>query len=284
VNPLSGDGSGGSAGAGSGRLPRGVERAVGDLADQHRLAEAFAGVTHVSVTLPMVSDPAVVTSYAENIAEAAASAGVQRLVLNTAAGVPETSTDVPAFEARRAAAATLLSSGVPTVVLVPLVYLENLGSPWVAGPTVHQGVLRYPLLEDLPVAWLSHDDLAAVTVAALSRSGIEGRTVRLGGPDVVTGADLARQIGLALGRDVEYSELDVDEFERGLSYAVGTEAAAGVASTYRWLGTADGARAGAGWGGDATMGRVEDLLGVRLTRLLDWAREQPWQRLAGAAA
>ncbi|AYY13080.1 NmrA family transcriptional regulator [Actinobacteria bacterium YIM 96077] len=266
------------------RLPAGVEPVIGDLADPTQMASAFAGVTHASVMLPMVYEPTVVASYAEHLARAAAAAGVNRLVFNTGTGVPDVLTGVTAFETRRAAAATLLGSGVPTVVLHPLVYRENLCAPWVAGSTVHEGVLRYPLPADLPVAWLGHDDLAAATVAALTRDGVEGTTVRLGGPDVVTGTELAGQIGAALGRPVEYAELDVDDFERGLAYAVGADAAAGVAATYRWLATAEGARSCARWAVAASSRHVEEALGVQLTPLRTWAGAQPWHRIAQAAA
>ncbi|WP_205855872.1 SDR family oxidoreductase, partial [Phytoactinopolyspora endophytica] len=226
--------------AGFGRLPDGVEPAVADLADPAQLAGAFADVTHVSLTLPMVFEPALVASYVDNVAKSAAAAGVRRLVFNSGTGVPDAMTDVTAFETRRGAAATLLSSDVPTVVLHPLIYLENLCSPWVAGPAMHEGVVRYPLPAGLPVAWLCHDDLGAATVAALTRDGLAGTTLRIGGPDAVTGPELADEIGVALGRTVEYAEQDVDEFERGLVYAIGADAAAGVASTYRWLATDDG--------------------------------------------
>ncbi|WP_216853376.1 SDR family oxidoreductase [Phytoactinopolyspora halotolerans] len=261
---------------GTAALPDGVQPAVGDLADADQLMVAFEGVTHVSVTLPMVFDADVVASYVDNIAEAAAAAGVQRMVFNTGTGVPDTATDVPAFETRRAAAAALQASGVATVVLAPLVYLENLAAPWVAGPVVREGVLRYPLPAGLPVAWLSHDDLAAATVAALTSDGVEGGTVRVGGPDVVTGAELADEIGAVLGRDVTYVEQDVDEFERGLAYAVGADAAAGVASTYRWLATDDGARSCGDWRGDACSALVGKHAGITLTPLHDWVRARPW--------
>ena len=47
-------------------VPDGVEKVVADLADRESLNSAFKGVTHVSITIPLVYDPAVVNNYAQN--------------------------------------------------------------------------------------------------------------------------------------------------------------------------------------------------------------------------
>ncbi|MFE3449170.1 NmrA family NAD(P)-binding protein [Nonomuraea sp. NPDC059194] len=149
-------------------LPDGVKPAIGDLADAAAVRAAFDGVTHASVLLPMVYDAAIVESYVGNIAAAAAEVGLRRLVFNTGNRIPSWPTAVAAFETRRAAESALAASGVPTVVLRPPVYLDNLSAPWVVEPLVREGVLRYPLPAHVPVSWLSHDDLATATVAALT--------------------------------------------------------------------------------------------------------------------
>ncbi|MEV2265157.1 SDR family oxidoreductase [Nonomuraea africana] len=319
-------------------LPPGVTPVAGDLADAAAVRAAFDGVTHASVVLPMVFEPSTVDAYVRNIAEAAVAAGVRRLVYNTANRIPPVPTSVAAFETRRAAASLLGASGVPTVVLRPPVYLDNLCAPWVAGPLVHEGVLRYPLPADLPVSWLSHADLANATVAALtlpfpngspagrtaasssdstaptptqdpqvspaftprapSLSGPtitsrtdegptlgsngsaspshpgEGLTLDLGGADVVTGDELAAAFSVALGRPVRYVAQDLDEFEAGLTHALGAPTAAGVVSTYRWI---------AEHGHDLydlDPAALEKTLEIRLTPLSTWIAAQPWTELA----
>jgi NAD(P)H dehydrogenase (quinone) len=217
------------------RLPEGVEPFVADLADAARMKTAFTGVTHASVLLPMSYNPVLVASYIRNVAEAALNAGVERLAFNTGNRLPGTPTGLPAFETRRAAALTLLTSGVPTVVLRPPIYLDNLLTPWVSDGLVREGVLRYPLPPDLPVAWLAHQDLAAATLAALTRPGLAGHTLDLGGGDTLTGPQLAGHLGTALDRPVRYEPLDVEVFRAGLTHVLGDAAAAGVASTYRWV-------------------------------------------------
>ncbi|MFF3667130.1 hypothetical protein [Microtetraspora malaysiensis] len=154
------------------------------------------------------------------------------------------------------------SAGLPVVVLCPPVYLDNLAASWVAGPLAAEGVLRYPLPADLPVPWLSHDDLGAATHAALVRDDLEGAMLKLGGPDVVTGDELAAAFG------ARYSAQDLAEFKSGLAMALGAPTAAVVAATYRW--------AAADRDLFAADPAVADLLGLRLTPLRTWIAAQPW--------
>ncbi|WP_053175232.1 NmrA family NAD(P)-binding protein [Nonomuraea sp. SBT364] len=205
-------------------VPEGVEAFPGDLGDAARVKAAFAGVTHASVILPMVYEPDLVSAYVRNVIEGAGAAGVRRLVFNTANRLPDTDTGVAAFDTRRAAVRTMLTSGLPVVVLRPSLYLDNLLMPGV----LESGVLRYPLPGGLPVAWLSHADLAALTLAALTREGLSG-VLNAGGPEAVTGATLAAAAG------ARYEELDVDAFAAGLGGALGEATAREVAATYRWI-------------------------------------------------
>ncbi|WP_433412819.1 SDR family oxidoreductase [Microtetraspora malaysiensis] len=246
----------------SGRVPHGVEPVAGDLGDAGAVKAAFAGVTHASVTLPLVYEPDTVADYVHHVRDAALAAGVRRLVFNTANRLPEATTQVAAFETRRWAVRTLQSAGLPVVVLCPPVYLDNLAASWVAGPLAAEGVLRYPLPADLPVPWLSHDDLGAATHAALVRDDLEGAMLKLGGPDVVTGDELAAAFG------ARYSAQDLAEFESGLAMALGAPTAAVVAATYRW--------AAADRDLFAADPAVADLLGLRLTPLRTWIAAQPW--------
>src|SRR5205823_2783605 len=131
---------------------------------------AFEGITHVSVVLPLTFDRETVLTYTRNIVEAAQRAGVHQVVYNTNIPIPQESTSHAAFETRREAEAVLRQSGLPVVVLRPTLYLDNLFSPWNGPALVNDGILAYPITEDQRVAWLSHSDLAAATVAALRRA------------------------------------------------------------------------------------------------------------------
>ncbi|SEM25469.1 Uncharacterized conserved protein YbjT, contains NAD(P)-binding and DUF2867 domains [Nonomuraea pusilla] len=250
-----------------GGLPGGVRGVQGDLGDAVRVAEAFEDVTHAVLPLPLVYDRARVEAYVGNVTRAALAAGVRRVVLVTGNRIPGQVTDVPAFETRRWAERAMAAAGLPLVVLRPPVYLENLRAPGVHAGTAAEGVLRYPLPAGLPVAWLSHADLAEAAAAALVRDGLDGVTLDLGGADAVTGPELAA----AFGPGTRYAEQDPGDFERALAPALGAGTAAGVAGTYRWV--RDHAPAGFYLADPAAW----DLLGVRpaplRARLAAWRGE-----------
>ncbi|MET7952181.1 NmrA family NAD(P)-binding protein [Micromonospora sp. NPDC005324] len=252
-----------------------VSLVTGDLADPAAVREAFAGVTHAAVTLPLVYDAQTVAGYARNIADAARQAGVQQLVYNANTCIPGETTPYPAYETRRVAEAILAVSGVPLVVLRPPVYLENLFNPGVGGALVNQNVLAYPLPADRRVAWLSHDDLAAAMVAALDRPDLAGRVVQFGGGEVVTGPELAAIFSTVLGRKISYLALGVDAFQEGLTFALGAEAATGVAGIYRWVGQGAGRDLF-----DLEPATMSEVLNVTPTPIADWVAARPWQQFA----
>ncbi|MFJ2744604.1 SDR family oxidoreductase [Streptomyces sp. NPDC087440] len=255
--------------------PAGVRLVGADLGRAEEVLKAFAGVTHAVVTIPLEYDTDTVLSYAHNIADAARAVGVRRLVFNTNTALPETATPYAAFETRRAAEAVITGSGVPTVVVRPPVYLDNLFSPWNGPALVNDGVLAYPLPADQRVAWLSHDDLARIVAAALESDAVVGRVLDVGGADVVTGPELARAFAQVLGREVTYVALDVRRFEEGLAQVVGVEAAAGVAGIYHHVSTGLAAgllAADPGW--------TRRELGVELTPVVEWIKAQRWEHWA----
>ncbi|WP_433472411.1 SDR family oxidoreductase [Spirillospora sp. CA-142024] len=233
-----------------GHRVRGFSRRHGDLADPAAVRAAFEGVSRASVTLPMVFDRDRVARYVDNIITAARRC--ERIVLNTGNRLPATRTSVAAFETRRDAADALLASGIPAVVLRPPVYLENLHP---AG-----GVLSYPIPPGHRVAWLAHDDLGALTAAALGRDDLVGTSIDIGGKDVVTGPELASVFG------VEYVSVEPGTFQAFMAPVIGEAAAAGVADTYRWLSAPENARFY-----DGAPDKVEALFDVELTPLRTWA-------------
>ncbi|SDR15581.1 SDR family oxidoreductase [Actinopolyspora saharensis] len=249
----------------------GVPTAHGDLADRNAVREAFEGVTHASVVLPLVFDVATIETYANNIVTAAREANVRRLVYNTNTPVPDTDTSYAAYDTRRIAEAILRDSGLPVVTLRPPVYLDNIFSPWNGPELAGDGVLSYPLPADLRVSWLSHDDLAAATVAALHREGLENTTLRIGGPEAVTGAELAAEFSRGTGRRIVFRPQEVGEFESRLGRVMGPEAASGVGGIYRWLAEEPDSELFV-----ADHDTVRRELGITTTPIARWVAAQPW--------
>lgn len=243
----------------------------GDLADPDSLREAFRDVTHAAVQLPLHFDVRLIETYAHNVVAAAREANVRRLVYNTNTPVPDTDTSYAAYDTRRIAEAILRDSGLPVVTLRPPVYLDNIFSPWNGPELAGEGVLSYPLPADLRVSWLSHDDLAAATVAALHREGLENTTLRIGGPEAVTGAELAEEFSRGMGRRIVFRPQEVGEFESRLGRVMGPEAASGVGGIYRWLAGEPDAELFV-----ADHDTVQRELGITTTSIAWWVAAQPW--------
>jgi uncharacterized protein YbjT (DUF2867 family) len=264
--------------AAGGNVGYGVRPVRADLAVRDQVFRAFEGVTQAAIAIPLVYDLPEVIAYATNIADAANAAGVRHLVFNTTTRIPSQPTPYAAFETRRAAETVLRDSGLPIVILRPTIYLDNLFGPWTAPALVNEGILAYPLPADLRVAWISHTDTAAAVVAALELSDLAGRTVSIGGPQAVTGPELAAAFSTALSCPITYHPQEVAEFESRAALALGPQAAAGMSGIYRW------AREGTTpdlFGTHPT--NVHRALGTYPTPLTEWISAQPWCEWAGSA-
>ena len=141
-------------------------------------------------------------------------------------------------------------SGVPTAVVAPRLYLENLLLPVVVGPAREEGVLRYPLPASFPVSWSSHLDVADVVVrllteaSAIGGAGAAGTTgtadtVSVGHLPGLTGPDLAAAFSTRLGCDVRFEAIAPEEFGELIAPLFGA-AAASVVEFYRVLGAQAG--------------------------------------------
>jgi uncharacterized protein YbjT (DUF2867 family) len=210
-----------------------VEPVTAGLTDLDALAAAYASADAVVVQLPLYFAADAVRQ-ADTVLAALAKAGVPRAVFNTGTGVPPAEpVGVPFADAR-----VRLAAGLPGAVPVASVagpagpYLENLAGAWSRTLVRRHGELRYPLPAELPVPWVTADDLAA-EIAGLLVSAVPPAIRIVAGPSAPTGPEVAADLGAALGRRVRWRTIDPDEYDRMLAPHLGEAAAAGVASAYR---------------------------------------------------
>ena len=130
-------------------------------------------------------------------------------------------------------------SGVPTTVVAPRLYLENLLLPVVLGPVREEGVLRYPLPASFPVSWSSHLDVAEVVARLLTDASPTTGTVGVGHLPGLTGPDLAAAFSSRLGREVRFESITPEAFGELITPFFGP-AAAPVVNLYRALNAQDG--------------------------------------------
>jgi uncharacterized protein YbjT (DUF2867 family) len=246
---------------------RGAEVAEADLEDPASLAAANKGVDQVVLQLPLQYDFALHETYGRNAVDAAKAAKVGLVVFNTSAHVFQ-GTDVHAYQARQEVIDHLQKSGVPNIVLRPTFYMEILLGPWIRPGIIEQGVVAFPLPADFPMSWISAGEMAAYGVAALDRPQLAGATFDIGGPEPLTGNDIAQSFSEVLGKSVSYVSIAPDDYERALAPVFGSTVAFEVASQVRYIiDRGDGS---------VDMTDTATQLGVQSTPLDAWIRQHSW--------
>jgi NAD(P)H dehydrogenase (quinone) len=255
-----------------------VEIAVGDFADRPSLAAASQGADGVSLAMPLVYNLAQVVQWGCNAIDAAQEAGVPLLVFNTNSVVAAQPTGMVAIDIKVELEAYLARAALPSIVLRPTVYNGNLAAPWSAPAIVHQGVLACPIPADHRVSWISWEELAAYTVAALDSRALAARkpVFRVGGRHAPTGPELASQLSEVIGKPLSYLPVPLDQFEAGLNASFGASVGTEVARFYRWMN--DPAN---GYPLDVDLTPARAALPVPQQTFADWARSVPWTQLAG---
>lgn len=176
-------------------LPEGVEIAVGDLADPQTLTEAFTGVDAVHF-INFAGDQYAPLSEADAVVALAEAAGVRRA---TVLGGRDEGTLEQA----------LVKSPIETTFLHPVEFMSNALMWW--AETIKSGQpIREPFGDRLS-AMVHPADIGAVAAKVLLDGGYDGRELIITGPEVVSIPDRFRALSAAVGREIEFVELTVEE-------------------------------------------------------------------------
>ena len=188
---------------------RGVQTRIGsrfadprfDWEDRSTWAAALDGVRAVYLTYyPDLALPGAVEA-SRDFAELALQRGVPRLVLLSGRGEPE---------AERAEQA-VRDTGAQLTILRSTWFMQNFSEDfWVE--YVRSGEIRLPG-RDVPTPFLDVDDIADVAVAALTDDRHVGELYELTGPRSLTFGEVAAEIGDAIGRELRYTPVSVEQFE-----------------------------------------------------------------------
>lgn len=248
-----------------------VEIASADLSDFDSLRKAFQGVDAAFLHLPFVgNDVREIPNQLGNALRAAKETDLPRLVFTTSGSTMDNLPPVAMVEANRAAERAVLQSGVPSVVLRPTIYLENLLH--LALPEMKErGVLSYPPLSpERKVSWTAQDDQATIAIVAMTAESFVGKSFDIASPEPLTGVEIAEKISRKLGRTVRYEPLSPAQFGENLSRFAGANAGKAVSEMY----AATDALAA-----DGAIVNLEPLLSVlpvKLTTVSEWIEKQSW--------
>ena len=248
-------------------VPDGIVARQVDLASAASLASAYEGADGVFIHLPMGA-PEAAAAQARAVVEAVAQARPGRVVISTSGQI----VDQPGSPLQATADSPIMTlidgvtgSGVPTAVVAPRLYLENLLLPVVLDPARQEGVLRYPLPASFPVSWSSHLDVADVVVRLLTDASPTTGTVGVGHRPGLTGPDLAAAFSSHLGREVRFEGITPEAFGELITPLFGP-AAAPVVNLYRALNAQDGNTI-------AEDSSAQELLGLRPRPIEQWLED-----------
>lgn len=186
-----------------------VELATGDFDHSDTLDEAMLGVDTVILVSPAVP--------AQEIAviDSAVRQGATHIVKITS----KASADSP-VERRRGQARIethLVASGLAYTLLRPNAYLQNLLA---LAPMVKQAKAFTMSAGDGQIGMIDARDVAAAaTAVAAAPSAHAGKTYWLTGPDLITYADVAKELSAVLGHEIEYRRIRPDEHRAAMIQA-----------------------------------------------------------------
>ena len=182
-----------------------VDLAVGSYEDESSLRVALEGVDRVFLLSPGGERMA---EQELALVRQATGSGV-RVVKLAAAGVDAPGGSPVRFnQQHRQVVQALADSGLPTTVLAPGSFMQNLLRQ--AGSVQEQGVLRTAVGSGA-VSHVDVRDVAAVAAHVLTSDGHEGRTYTITGPEALTYDQVAETLGRVLGREVRHEVVSPEQ-------------------------------------------------------------------------
>jgi uncharacterized protein YbjT (DUF2867 family) len=185
----------------------GCEVVQGDMTDAQSLRRAAAGATTVVhlVALPPFANPGSIRRVMEqgtrDLVAAGKEAGVGRFVLMSALGTSERSKDLsPYYHAKWEEENEVAASGIPHTVFRPSFVFGRDGGmlPGLVSLVRYSPVTPVVGTKKLQPIWV--EDVAAYFTRAVAAEEPIAGTYELGGPDVVSFAELNERIRRALGK------------------------------------------------------------------------------------
>ncbi len=186
---------------------RGVPTRVGsrsgeppfDWEDEATWVPALRDVESVYISYyPGLAVPGAV-AVVHSFTKLATRSGVQRLVLLSGRGETE------AERAER----VVQEAGLQWTILRSTWFMQNFSEDYML-EHVLSGEIRLPA-GDVPTPFLDADDIADVAVAALTEEGHAGQLYELTGPRSLTFAEAAAEIAEAMGHEVRYVPVSLEE-------------------------------------------------------------------------
>jgi len=190
-----------------GKLPAGVEVAIGDMLDPGSVEQALQGVDKLFLLNAVVADELTQALIAYGIARRV---GVKYVTYLSVFKV-EQFRDVPHFASKLAVESALREFGVPYTILRPGYYLQN--------DALLKGALTGPGIYPMPIGTagicaVDIRDVAEAAAISLTADGHDGQTYDLAGPTLISGPGNAATWSKLLGKEIKYTGHNFDQWEQ----------------------------------------------------------------------
>ncbi len=191
----------------AGKMPAGVDVAMGDLLDPVAVEQAMQGVDKLFLLNAVVADELTQALIAYGIARRI---GLKHITYLSVFKVQEFR-DVPHFASKLAVEGALREFGVPFTILRPGYYIQNdLGlKDALTGPGV------YPMpLGNAGIAAADVRDIAEAAAISLTEDGHEEQTYDIVSSSLISGPGNAALWSRLLGKQIKYTGHDFDQWEK----------------------------------------------------------------------
>jgi uncharacterized protein YbjT (DUF2867 family) len=192
-----------------GKVPAGVEVAIGDLLDPVAVEQAMQGVDKLFLLNAGVPEELTQALIAYGIAKRV---GLKHVTYLSVFRVDQFR-DVPHFASKLAVESALREFGVPYTILRPAYYIQNDFNLKAAltGPGV------YPMpIGSAGIAAADVRDIAEAAAISLTEEGHEGQTYDIVSPTTISGPGNAALWSKLLGKEVKYTGHNFDQWELGM--------------------------------------------------------------------
>jgi len=193
----------------AGKLPAGVEVAIGDLLDPVSVEQAMQGVDKLFLLNAVVTDELTQALIAYGVAKRVGLKHVTYLSVFKA----DQFRDVPHFASKLAVENALREFGVPYTILRPGYYIQNDASlkDALTGPGV------YPMpIGTTGIGAVDVRDIAEAAAISLTEDGHDGQTYDLVTSKMISGPGNAALWSKLLGKEIKYTGHDFDQWEQGM--------------------------------------------------------------------
>jgi len=191
----------------AGKLPTGVEVAIGDLLDPVSVEQAMQGVDKLFLLNAVVTDELTQALIAYGTAR---KVGLKHVTYLSVFKVDQFR-DVPHFASKLAVEGALREFGVPYTILRPAYYIQN--DVNLKDALLGAGVYPMPI-GTVGIAAADVQDIAEAAAISLTEEGHDGQTYDIVSPAMISGPGNAALWSKLLGKEIKYTGHNFDLWEQ----------------------------------------------------------------------